>query len=111
MTIDETQPISAHEQGEHGSTDLRTRSHAMWSSVAPSWDEHADFVDVRSPEIADQMLALAALRPGNRVLELACGPGGVGLAAAPLVTPGEVVCSDIAAPMTAIAARRAKARG
>ena len=57
------------------------------------------------------MLNAAALRPDDRVLELACGPGGVGLAAAPLVAPGgEVVLSDIAPEMMAIAAQRADAR-
>jgi SAM-dependent methyltransferase len=46
------------------------------------------------------------------VLELACGPGGVGLAAAARVAPGgEVVLSDVAAEMTAIAATRAAERG
>jgi SAM-dependent methyltransferase len=54
------------------------------------------------------MLELAALRPGDRVLELACGPGGAGIAAAERVGPGgEVVLSDVAAEMTAIAAERA----
>ena len=49
-------------------------------------------------------------QPGERVLELACGPGGVGLAAAGLVAPGgEVVLSDVVAEMTAIAAARAAA--
>lgn len=58
------------------------------------------------------MLQLAQPQPGERVLELACGPGGPGLAAAPLVHPGgEVVLSDVAAPMTAIAASRATALG
>jgi SAM-dependent methyltransferase len=46
------------------------------------------------------------------VLELACGPGGLGLAAAPLVaTGGEVVLSDVAPEMTAVAVRRAAAAG
>ena len=46
------------------------------------------------------------------MLELACGPGGTGLAAARLVAPGgEVVLSDVAAEMTAIAAERARALG
>ena len=46
------------------------------------------------------------------MLELASGPGGVGLAAAERVAPGgEVVLSDIAPEMTAIARRRAEARG
>ena len=46
------------------------------------------------------------------MLELACGPGGLGLAAAARVAPGgEVVLSDVAAEMTAIAAARAGALG
>ena len=50
--------------------------------------------------------------PGDRVLELACGPGGLGLAAAERVGPGgEVVLSDVAAEMTAIAAARAARAG
>jgi SAM-dependent methyltransferase len=43
------------------------------------------------------------------VLELACGPGGAGLAAAALA--GEVVLSDVAAEMTAVAGERAVERG
>jgi SAM-dependent methyltransferase len=46
------------------------------------------------------------------VLELACGPGGLGLTAATRVAPdGEVVLSDVAPEMTEIAARRAQALG
>jgi SAM-dependent methyltransferase len=48
----------------------------------------------------------------ERVLELACGPGGLGLAAAKLVAPnGVVVLSDVVAEMTAIAEARADAIG
>jgi SAM-dependent methyltransferase len=58
------------------------------------------------------MLERAALAPGDRVLELACGPGGAGLQAAVRVAPdGDVVLSDIAAEMTAIASTRAAALG
>jgi SAM-dependent methyltransferase len=46
------------------------------------------------------------------VLELACGPGGLGLAAAKLVRPGgEVVLSDVVPEMTVIAATRARRLG
>jgi SAM-dependent methyltransferase len=58
------------------------------------------------------MLDAADLNGGERVLELACGPGGLGIEAAEQVGPeGEVVLSDVASEMTAIAARRAKDRG
>jgi SAM-dependent methyltransferase len=84
----------------------------MWSGVAGAWGANAAFVDQRGAVVSRQMLELAALSPGARVLELACGAGGIGLEAAALVGPGgEVVQSDVAASMTSIAAERAAARG
>ena len=94
------------------SDELRHRLHGMWSAVAPAWDEHAAYADARGAEIGARMLEIAAPGPGDRVLELACGPAGLGLAAAARVAPGgEVVVSDVAPEMTAIAAARARAAG
>jgi ubiquinone/menaquinone biosynthesis C-methylase UbiE len=96
--------------GDHGA--LRRQLHGMWASVAPAWGEHADYADTRGAALTTRMLELSAPRPGERVLELACGAGGAGIAAAKLVGPaGEVVLSDVAAEMTAIAAARAAALG
>src|SRR5256885_16844605 len=84
----------------------------MWGSVAWAWEEHAEFVDGRGAEVTERMLDLTGPRPGERVLELACGPASVGLAAAGWVAPGgEVVVSDVAAEMTSIAAARIDAVG
>jgi SAM-dependent methyltransferase len=92
--------------------DLRAHLHGMWAGVAGSWGEHAAYVDARGVEVTEQMLALTMPEPGERVLELACGPGSVGLAAAERIAPtGEVVLSDVVAEMTSIAAARAEARG
>ncbi len=92
--------------------DLRNHLHAMWSAVAPGWAAHADFIDDRGAEVTEAMLFIAAPQPGERVLELACGPGGPGFAAAPLVAPGgAVVVSDVSAEMTSTAAARARERG
>src|SRR3954468_13125831 len=84
----------------------------MWASVAPGWEEYAATVDEQGRRVSEEMLAFTGPRPGERVLELACGPGGVGLEAAPLVAPdGEVVLSDLVPEMTTIAAARASALG
>ena len=92
--------------------ELRKNLHGMWASVASGWGEHADYTDERGASITENLLQLSAPRPGDRVLELACGPGGLGLAAAEQVLPGgEVVLSDVVAEMTSIAAQRAEARG
>jgi SAM-dependent methyltransferase len=90
----------------------RGHVHAMWATVAGQWAAHADYVDERVAAASATMLERVALRPGDAVLELACGPGGLGLAAAEQVGPhGEVVLSDVVAEMTAIAAARAAERG
>ena len=91
--------------------ELRVGLHTMWGTVAPGWERNADFVDRRTEGLTRAMLEAAALEPGDRVLELACGPGGLGMAAAEWVPEGEVVLSDVAPQMTAIAAARAEGRG
>src|SRR4029077_18310213 len=74
----------------------------LWGSVAPGWAEPAAFAGERGAggggeraawgdeggaAVPERLLDLPGPRPGERVLELACGPGGVGLAAARLVGP------------------------
>jgi SAM-dependent methyltransferase len=103
---------SGPEGGSQSIDDLRAHLHGMWAGVAGSWAKHAEYVDARGAEVTEAMLELTLPRPGERVLELACGPGSVGLAAAARVAPGgEVVLSDVASEMTAIAAARAAALG
>ncbi len=97
--VEPADEISAHLRG-------------MWAAVAPRWGEHAEFVDTRGAPVTAKMLELTAPRPGERVLELACGPGSVGIAAAERVAPGgEVVLSDAVSEMTSIAAARATRSG
>jgi SAM-dependent methyltransferase len=97
---------------EEAAAGLRRHLHGMWAAVAPAWGEHADYADLRGAEVTDRLLELARPAAGERVLELACGAGGLGLTAAERVGPGgTVVLSDVAAEMTAIAATRAAACG
>jgi len=99
-------------QRPDGASELREQLHRMWSSVAGGWAAHAAFVSARGAGVTRTLLERADPKPGERVLELACGAGDVGIAAAPLVgAEGEVVLSDIAPEMTAIARHRAHALG
>jgi SAM-dependent methyltransferase len=87
---------------------IRAQLAGLWARVAAGWAEHADYADARGAQSAERMLDLAQVGTGDRVLELACGPGGLGFAAAERVGPGgEVVLTDVAEEMTAIAAARA----
>jgi SAM-dependent methyltransferase len=91
---------------------LRARLHGMWAAVADGWGTHAEYADARGAQVTREMLDRSRPQPGERVLELACGPGGLGIAAAERVAPGgEVILSDVVAEMTAIAAARASALG
>ncbi len=78
-----------------------------WDKAAPcyeqSWEAHLE-------PAHDALLELADLRPGDRVLDVACGTGLVTRRAAALVAPdGQVVGTDISEQMIA-AARRADTR-
>jgi ubiquinone/menaquinone biosynthesis C-methylase UbiE len=89
--------------------DYKSVSRTQWSDVAGAWERHAKRFDTQSGEAATAwMLEATGLRSGERVLELACGPAGVGLQAARAVAPdGSVLCTDFAEPMVEAARRRA----
>ncbi len=90
---------------------IRNRVHQMWGSVAESWGEHGDHVEQRAEAVTRLMIDAVAPAPGDDVLELACGAGGLGLAIADHVAPGgRVVLSDVAPEMVAIASSRAARR-
>lgn len=89
-------------------TDVRTRVHGMWAAVAPAWGAHADAVEARTAALGERLLELSAPATGEDVLELACGAGGLGLAAARRAPGVRVVLSDVAPPMVSIAAARAQ---
>ncbi len=101
-----------HAVEERNTDQTRELVHAMWATVAGSWATHAVFIDTRGRALTGRMLDVSTPKPGEKVLELAGGPGGLGLAAASRVAPGGiVVVSDIAMEMTAIASARANALG
>ncbi len=92
--------------------DFRAASQQSWSSVAPDWGELVGLVDRQLELAARWMIAAVEPAPGDRVLELAGGPGTLSLIAARAVGPeGRVVHSDFAAPMVDVARRRLAAEG
>ena len=80
------------------------------------WDRAADSYEAswhRQLEPAQtRLLELAALRPGERVVDIACGTGLVTVRAAAAVAPnGEVTGTDISASMIEVARAAATASG
>jgi SAM-dependent methyltransferase len=83
-----------------------------WENAAAGWGrQRADFARQGAP-VTNWMLGAAELSPGQRVLDLAGGPGELGLAAAPRVLPGgTVICSDHSEKMVDLARTQGQALG
>jgi SAM-dependent methyltransferase len=91
-----SQSIVQRPDARAGQETMRAHLRGLWSAVAGGWAEHAAYIDARSAPVTEAMLRRTDPRAGDRVLELACGPGGVGLAAAERVAPdGDVVLTDV----------------
>jgi ubiquinone/menaquinone biosynthesis C-methylase UbiE len=91
------------------SNEKRELVHAIWAGVAEQWMQRADFLDHRAAAATKALLDGAAIGTGDRVLVLADGPGGLGLAAARIAA--EVVSSDVVPSYTDIVNARARAAG
>ena len=87
-------------------TDVQDPAQA-WSDVAAAWDANADYVDEHSGEATAALLDRLSVHSGDRVLELAPGPGTLGPVLSKLVGPGgSVLVTDIAPGMVEVARRR-----
>ncbi len=86
----------------------RAESHERWSRSAKGWGARRGELQRIAQGVSLRMLELVAPQPGQRILELAAGPGDTGLLAAELVAPGGgVILSDFAEPMVEVARGRA----
>lgn len=81
----------------------------VYSMTASKYDEYGSSA---FESYAQPLLDAAGLRPGQHVLDVACGPGIPSLMAAPLVAPGGVVTGiDLAPGMVDIAKKKAEEKG
>jgi ubiquinone/menaquinone biosynthesis C-methylase UbiE len=77
-----------------------------WDAIASDYD---DFVAPREAGLAMEALALAGLKPGERFLDVAAGPGGLSLPAARLGAP--VLATDWSSAMIERFEERMRAEG
>jgi ubiquinone/menaquinone biosynthesis C-methylase UbiE len=90
----------------------RANSRDMWERASAGWGKRADRIRDWGMPVSVAMVDALALQPGQRVLELAAGPGDTGFLAAELVQPGgTLITSDGADAMVEVAKERAVARG
>jgi SAM-dependent methyltransferase len=92
--------------------ELRQAQRQNWDRAATAWGGRADFIRDWGMPVSAAMVDALALQPGQRVLELAAGPGDTGFMAAELVQPGgTLISSDGSEVMVEQARRRAEAAG
>ena len=91
---------------------MSDESRSRWATSAAGWAEQADRMAQATMPVSTWLIDAVGPQPGQTLLELAAGPGDVGLLAAELVEPGgTVICSDFSPEMLTVAQSRARARG
>lgn len=99
-----TQPIDVQAAKE--------REVAGWTATAAGWNRHHAFFERYAAPVSEQLIRKAGIRPGMRVLDIACGTGHPALAIAERVGPtGSVLGTDLVEPVVAFARERAREAG
>ncbi|MCU1353384.1 MAG: SAM-dependent methyltransferase [Acidimicrobiales bacterium] len=84
----------------------------FWDARAAAWEQRADALDAFSDTYGIPVMDALAVAPGERVLDVGCGPGTTSVELARRVGPtGTVVGVDISGAMVAAAERRADRSG
>ena len=83
-----------------------------WQEAAPGWHRWFSFFSELNRDITNQMLDLAGIRAGSRVLDIAAGDGDQSIMAARRVGPdGYVLATDLSSNLLAYAASAAEKAG
>ncbi|HEY33675.1 MAG TPA: methyltransferase domain-containing protein [Dehalococcoidia bacterium] len=83
-----------------------------WQEMAPRWHKWSPFLSELNRDLTNQMLEMAGIRAGFRVLDIAAGDGDMSIIAAHRVGPdGYVLATDISSNLLAYAASAAGEAG
>lgn len=89
---------------------FKVQAHAAWDRSAEGWHRHAPLIRAWLGDATQAMLEMAAIGPGQRVLDVAAGAGDQTLDIARRVGPsGHVLATDLSPAILALA--RANATG
>jgi ubiquinone/menaquinone biosynthesis C-methylase UbiE len=93
-------------------TGFKMSQQQSWDSVARGWQKWWKTIENGAQKINDRLIALAEIKPGHRVLDIATGIGEPAISAAKIVgKAGHVTATDISTGMLAIAEERARSLG
>ena len=91
---------------------LKSELRSTWESAAPGWAKWEKVFAAGLTEVTDTLIDMAGTKPGQRMLDLACGAGSQSMLAAKRVGPnGCVVASDISGTMLEHVRQNAKTEG
>ena len=91
--------------------EAKKNQHKSWTMVAPGWGKHDALLRTWAQPLTDRMMALAGIRSGMRVLDIACGAGEPALTVAETVGPtGSVLATDFVEEMIGYARSKAQER-
>src|SRR5262245_7039682 len=104
-------PMASSDSG--GMPRREETQHERWTARAALWRERPPARNSTSLATSTLMLDALDMRPGMRVLAVACGPGepAVTIATGIASIGGQVVASDLVDEMLAMAGENARARG
>ncbi len=91
---------------------IKEQQRKDWGDAAPAWRQNYERFRETTAPITTRMIELAAILPGHRVLDIACGSGEPSIPVAKLVgAPGFVLATDMTPEMLDIARENAAAQG
>jgi SAM-dependent methyltransferase len=92
--------------------EYRRQALENWETMAAGWERRVEEIDATCARMTEWLIAALAPQQGDVVLELAAGPGSMGLAASPLVGEGgRIIATDFSPAMVEVARRRADGLG
>jgi ubiquinone/menaquinone biosynthesis C-methylase UbiE len=90
---------------------IREQQKQTWNRFSSGWRKWDDFTMDWLRPMGEEIIRALALQPGNQVLDVAAGTGEPGLTIATKIGHGQVVITDLAEDMLAVARDKAAQQG
>lgn len=90
---------------------IREQQKQTWNKFSSGWRKWDDFTMDWLRPMGEEIIGALALQPGDRVLDVAAGTGEPGLTIATKIGHGQVVITDLAEDMLAVARDKAAQLG